>query len=172
MEEATLRAAPLGVGNREEHARVVGFLDDAGSWSYRQTIALLNLVYHLHRLALPPGCYPLYAGRLHAASLAICQLAHSLPPESTPAVAIFLPTKTILFMDHERAPWPPRRSEAERRRARCGFPLRPKDGVSSGLGRRRLLPRGGEGSLSLPRWPLRLLPRARGLDIAQETRAA
>ena len=24
-------------------------------------------------------------------------------------------------MDHERAPWPPRRSEAERRSARCGF---------------------------------------------------
>ena len=80
-----LHAAPLGVGNREEHARVVGFLDDASSGSYRQTAVLLNLVYHFHRLASPSVRYPLYFRRLHYASLVIRQLAHSLPSKRTPA---------------------------------------------------------------------------------------
>jgi hypothetical protein len=80
-----LHAAPLGVGNREEHARVVGFLDDASSGSYRRTALLLNLVYHFHRLAPPPVRYPLYSRRLHRASFAIRQLAHSLPFKPTSA---------------------------------------------------------------------------------------
>src|SRR5215203_4730874 len=76
-----LHAAPLGVGNREEHARVVGFLDDAGSGSYRQTAVLLNLVYHFHRLAPPSIRYPLHSRRLHCASLAIRKL-HTVYPLS------------------------------------------------------------------------------------------
>src|SRR5215212_10703896 len=80
-----LHAAPLGVVNREEHARVVGFLDDASSGSYRQTALLLNLVYHFHRLVPPSIRYPLHSRRLHCASLAIRQLAHSLPSKPTPA---------------------------------------------------------------------------------------
>lgn len=61
-----LHAAPLGVGNREEHTRVVGLLDNASSGSYRQTAALLNLVYHLNGFAPPSVRYPLYSVGLHA----------------------------------------------------------------------------------------------------------
>ena len=114
-----LHAAPLGVGNREEHARVVGFLDDASSGSYRQTALLLNLVYHFHRLTTPSVRYPLHSRRLHCASLAIRQLAPSLPSKPTPAVAILPSPETIPLMDRGRAPWASTRPEAERRRGRC-----------------------------------------------------
>ena len=80
-----LHAAPLGVGDREEYARVVGFFHDAGGGSHRQDTVPLDLVYHLHRLASPSIRYPLYSRRLHCASLAIRQPAHSLPSEPSPA---------------------------------------------------------------------------------------
>src|SRR5215212_1879227 len=81
-----LYAAPLGIGNREEYARVVGFFDDTGGGPYRQPTTLLDLVYHLHRFAPPSVRYPLYPRRLHVASLAIRRLAYSLPSEPIPAV--------------------------------------------------------------------------------------
>ena len=74
-----LYAALLSISDREEYARVVGFFDDAGGGSYRQTTVLMDLVYHLYRFAPPSVRYPLYLRRLHAASLTIRQLAHSLP---------------------------------------------------------------------------------------------
>ena len=113
-----LHAASLGIGNREEHARVVGFLNDASTGPYRQTTLLLNLVYHFHRLAPPPVRYPLYSRWLQCAPLTIRQLAHSLPPKPTSAVAILRPTETIPPMDRGRAPWAARRHEAEQRKAR------------------------------------------------------
>jgi hypothetical protein len=84
--EAVLHAAPLGVGDREEYARLVGFFDDAGGRSYRQNIVPLDLVYHLHRFSAPSVRYPLHSRRFHAVSLAIGQLAPSLPSEPIRAI--------------------------------------------------------------------------------------
>jgi hypothetical protein len=72
-------AASLRIGNREEHPQVVALFQDAGGRSHRQRAGLLDVVYHLHRFALPSVWYPLYPRRLHVASLALHQLAHSLP---------------------------------------------------------------------------------------------
>ncbi len=72
-------AASLRIGNREEHPQVVALFKDADGRSHRQHASLLDVVYHLHRFAPPSVRYPLYPRRLHVASLAIHQLAHSLP---------------------------------------------------------------------------------------------
>jgi len=74
-----LYAAPFGIGDRQEYARVVGFFDDTGGGSYRQPTAVLDLVHHLHRFAPPSVRYALYPRRFHVASLAIRQLVNSLP---------------------------------------------------------------------------------------------
>jgi len=110
-----LYAAPLGIGNREEYARLVGFFDHACGGPYRQTTSLLNLVDHLHRFSAPSVQYPLCSRRLHAASLAIRQLAHSLPSKPIPAVVRGRALRIMWGVD-ERASWPPKRSEAEQRR--------------------------------------------------------
>ena len=72
-------AASLRIGNREEHPQVIALFKDAGGRSHRQHAGLLDVVYHLHGFAPPSVWYPLYPRRLHVASLAIHQLAHSLP---------------------------------------------------------------------------------------------
>jgi hypothetical protein len=71
-------AASLRIGNREEYPQVVVLFKDAGGRSHRQHAGLLDVVYHLHRFAPPSVRYPLYPRRLHVASLALHQLAHSL----------------------------------------------------------------------------------------------
>jgi hypothetical protein len=84
-----LHAAPLRIGNREEYARVVALFQDAGGGSHRQYAALLDVVYHLHRLTDPKSAVPLWVPR--SPPPLVISLHTVYPPRQSSALFVATP---------------------------------------------------------------------------------
>ena len=83
-----LHAASFRIGDREEYPRVVALFQDAGGGSHRQYAALLDVVYHLHRLTDPKSAVPLWVPR---SPLSLVISLHTVYPQCQSS-ALFVAT--------------------------------------------------------------------------------